>query len=86
MIDRSEKQFIQELRTKSDKLRVALELREMVTQSQSLLNKEAYNKLLNNINLLIFELVSLLNANNATRSIAQMHRITLLLSMLLMRY
>jgi hypothetical protein len=52
-----EKQLIQDLRVKTDKLRVALELRDLVSLSLSQLNKESYIKFLNNLNLLIFELV-----------------------------
>jgi hypothetical protein len=52
-----EKQLIQDLRTKTDKLRVALELRDLVSVSLIQLNKESYIKFLNNLNLMIFELV-----------------------------
>jgi hypothetical protein len=52
-----EKHLIQDLRIKTPKLPIALLLRDHVSLSLSLLNKEAYIKFLNNLNLLIFELV-----------------------------
>lgn len=53
-----ERSLIQDLRVKADKAKVAAELRDLVTQSLTQLNKESYSKFINNLNLLIFELVS----------------------------